>query len=66
MVIIKHKAAKSVLLEILGRLQEIEVKGDSVEYLYIAKLGVKQILDSLDELPDKNVKAESQDEKKEG
>jgi hypothetical protein len=49
---IKNHQARLIFGEILDKLDKIEVRGDSVEYLYIVRVGLKQITDSLEEIPD--------------
>lgn len=49
---IKHPNARMIIGEILSRLDMIEVRGESVEQLYIVKTGFKQILDTIEEIPE--------------
>jgi hypothetical protein len=49
---IKNHQARLIFGEILDKLDKIEVRGDSVEYLYIVRVGLKQITDSLEEIPE--------------
>jgi hypothetical protein len=55
---IKNHQAKLIFGEILDKLDKIEVRGDSVEYLYIVRVGLKQITDSLEEIPEEKKELE--------
>ena len=46
MILIKRDDAKALLLEIMRRLSDVEVKGDSVEHLFMARVILKQVLDA--------------------
>jgi hypothetical protein len=56
MIIIKREDAKNIMIEIIKRLSEVEVKGESVEHLFMARVMLKQLLEA----------SEEQQEKKEG
>jgi hypothetical protein len=56
--IIRKDGAKEHILQIQNQLMSIEVKGDSVEHLYIARKMLKDLFDSLEEY--------KEEEKKEG
>ena len=45
MILIKRDDAKALLVEIMKRLSDVEVKGDSVEHLFMARVILKQVLD---------------------
>ena len=46
MILIKRDDAKALLVEIMKRLSDVEVKGDSVEHLFMARVILKQVLDA--------------------
>ena len=46
MILIKRDDAKALLVEIMKRLSDVEVKGDSVEHLFMARVILKQIIDA--------------------
>lgn len=43
---INREDAKNLLFEIMKRLSDVEVKGDSVEHLFMARVILKQIIDA--------------------
>jgi len=43
---------KDVLLSLHNRLMQVEVKGVSIEHLYVALSTIKQLHDSIEEIPD--------------
>lgn len=59
---IRNPKARGIFGEIMARLDMIEVRGDSVEHLFLVKTGMKQILESVEEIPDE----EKEKEVKEG
>ena len=44
--------ARQFLLDIMNRLAQIEVRGDSVEHLFFARLSLKEYINSLKEIPE--------------
>lgn len=42
------------LVQIMNRLAEIEVKGNSVEHLFASRMLLKQIIESLKEIKEEN------------
>ena len=46
MILIHREDAKNLLFEIMKRLSDVEVKGDSVEHLFMARVILKQVIDS--------------------
>ena len=46
MILINREDAKNLLFEIMKRLSDVEVKGDSVEHLFMARVILKQVIDS--------------------
>lgn len=46
MIIIKRDDAKNLLFEIVKRLSDVEVKGESVEHLFMARMILKQVLEA--------------------
>ena len=46
MILINREDAKNLLFEIMKRLSDVEVKGDSVEHLFMARVILKQIIDA--------------------
>ena len=46
------------LVQIMNRLAEIEVKGNSVEHLFASRMLLKQIIESLKEAENKEIKEE--------
>lgn len=58
---IKNEKTKLIVGEILQRLELVEVKGDSVEHIYIIKKGLNQIFEKVEEVEedsDKDRRAE--------
>lgn len=53
MILIKREDAKNIMLEIIKRLSEVEVRGDSVEHLFMARIMIKQLLDASEEQQEK-------------
>lgn len=49
---------KTFLIKIWEELSKIEVKGDSVESLYVSKLLLKQIIESLEEVKEESPNGE--------
>lgn len=49
MFIIKEKDADKLFVEIVKRLDKLEVRGDSVEHLYLIRLALKKIIESIEE-----------------
>jgi len=47
--IIKEKDADKLFVEIVKRLDKLEVRGDSVEHLYLIRLALKKIIESIEE-----------------
>lgn len=59
---IKAKNAMGIFREIMGRIDMIEVKGDSVEHLFFVRTGIKQLLDGaeiVDTSPEKDKKEDA-------
>jgi len=50
--LITHPNTKNVLGEVITRLGLIEVRGDSIDQLFYVRAGLKQIIDSIQEVPD--------------
>ena len=58
---IKHPNAKNLIGEMFSRLDQIEVRGESVEQLYVVRTAFKQLIESIEEIPD-----ETKEEEKKG
>jgi thymidylate synthase len=66
--IISNENAQN-LIQIMNRLAEIEVKGNSVEYLFTSRILLKQVIESLREIKkdneeNKNIQDVKQENKK--
>lgn len=46
MILINREDAKNLLFEIMKRLSDVEVKGDSVEHLFMARVILKQVIEA--------------------
>ena len=62
---IKNPKTKEIFLEILNRMDLVEVKGQSVEQLFLIRMGLKQLIDNLEPIPD-DEKEKQEVDKKEG
>jgi hypothetical protein len=51
-ILITHPNTKGLLGEIMTRINLIEVKGDSTEQLFYVRLGLKELVESIKEIPD--------------
>lgn len=60
--LITHPNAKNILGEVITRLGLIEVRGDSTDQLYFVRLGLKQIMESIQEVPDDEKKETQKEE----
>jgi hypothetical protein len=47
---IKNPKIKQIFSEILGRMDLVDVRGQSVEQLFMIRMGLKQIIESLEEI----------------
>ena len=64
--VIKEEKAKEILIEIDAHLASVETRGDSVEHLYMARIGLMRILKAL-EIVDPNKELPKEENKpKEG
>lgn len=54
MLVIKNDNARQIVLEISNHLANVEVKGDSVEHLYAARVILKQLFDSIENSVEEN------------
>ena len=61
---IKNPKTKEIFLEILNRMDLVEVKGQSVEQLFMIRMGIKQLIDNMEAVPEEDKKQEV--DKKEG
>lgn len=62
---IVNPKTKEIFLEILNRMDLVEVKGQSVEQLFLIRMGIKQLIDNMEALPD-DEKEKQEIDKKEG
>ena len=62
---IKNPKTKEIFLEILNRMDLVEVKGQSVEQLFLIRMGLKQLIDNMEAIPDDEKEKQGID-KKEG
>ena len=46
MILINREDARNLLFEIMKRLSDVEVKGDSVEHLFMARVILKQVIEA--------------------
>ncbi len=55
---LKNPKAKEIFAEIIGRMDFVEVKGESVEQLYMIRMGIKQLIQSMEVVNDDPVPKE--------